>query len=186
MKQFRHYSYVVSAEGQVFRKGRHNPLKPDTGKAGYQRVTLSLDGQVERFLVHRVVAECYIPNPLNLPHINHIDNDPTNNAATNLEWCTSSSNMQHCHKQGRCANLVASAVAKEIADESRDQKFKTLLGTNFICSRSNGEGRSWVRYLCPCCKAPKESRSDSVVFLKRGLCRKCSKDEDIVSSYMKV
>lgn len=185
MKQFRHYDYVVSTDGRVFRKGKASPLKPDNCHKGYQRVTLSIEGKTERFMVHRMVAECYLPNPDDLPYINHIDNDPTNNSVDNIEWCTHSGNMLHCHKQGRCSNVIASDKAKELAEERRVNKFKGLLGANYISTRADGK-HSWITYACPHCNRVKESRSDSKVFDKQGLCRKCSKDEDIVSSYMKV
>lgn len=50
--------------------------------------------------LHRAVAECFIPNPNNLPCINHIDGDKSNNKVTNLEWCNYSYNLQHAYKNG--------------------------------------------------------------------------------------
>ena len=184
MKTFRHYEYVVSENGEVFRKGNTKPLKPDIGAMGHKRVTLSHLGKTARFLVHRMVAECYIPNPLNLPFINHIDHNPENNSISNLEWCTHAENMLHCHKHGRCSNLKASEKAKEVTKTRILKKFQEMLGVNLI-GISVENGSSKILYLCPCCKTLKKSRADSTVFNKKGLCRKCSKDEDIVSSYVK-
>ena len=57
-------------------------------KDGHLMVMLSKEGQNKNCQVHRLVAETFIPNPYNLPVINHKDEDPTNNRADNLEWCT--------------------------------------------------------------------------------------------------
>lgn len=92
--------YQVSDDGQVRsvkRIKRNNAgyqevnerirkLTPD--KDGYLRVCLSKDGLHYLKAVHRLVAEAFVPNPENLPVINHIDENKQNNCADNLEWCT--------------------------------------------------------------------------------------------------
>lgn len=45
--------------------------------------------------VHRLVAKAFVPNPMNLPEIDHIDGNPSNNAATNLRWCSHEDNMHN-------------------------------------------------------------------------------------------
>ncbi len=88
--------YQVSNLGRVksFRKWKtaHSPdeyiLKNYLSDNGYYQVTLYNGNVRKKFLVHRLVASAFIPNPDNLPHINHKDEDPSNNAASNLEWCT--------------------------------------------------------------------------------------------------
>lgn len=57
--------------------------------------------------VHRLVAGAFVPNPHGYPHVNHIDNDPLNNVASNLEWCTQAQNLEHARKQGRMAKYWA-------------------------------------------------------------------------------
>ena len=64
-------------------------------KMGYRTVALSKNNCVTTILVHRLVAEAFIPNPDNLPCINHKDADVSNNIITNLEWCTHEYNSNY-------------------------------------------------------------------------------------------
>lgn len=68
-------------------------LLPD--KQGYLRVLLFANGVHKNCQVHRLVATAFIPNPKNLPVVNHIDGNPKNNRVNNLEWCTQSANVLH-------------------------------------------------------------------------------------------
>ena len=96
MKQFRNTPYFVTNTGLVYRQGSNKPLKSDTtGK--YLRVTLCVNGNTQRHSIHRMVAECYIPNPLNKPQVNHKDLNKLNNHADNLEWVTISENTTHAY-----------------------------------------------------------------------------------------
>ena len=62
-------------------------LKEDVDRRGYAQVTLYKGAIKKRFKVHRLVAIHFIDNLLNLPQINHIDEDKNNNKSDNLEWC---------------------------------------------------------------------------------------------------
>lgn len=75
-------------------------LKPTLTKNGYYKVTLSKPNNTTYLLVHRIVAETFIPNPENKPEVNHIDGDKLNNCVDNLEWCTSKENITHSIKTG--------------------------------------------------------------------------------------
>lgn len=173
MKQYKDTPYLVDQFGNVFRKGKLNPLKSDLTNKGYLRVSLSIDGIVTRLSVHRMVAETYIDNPLNKPFINHIDNNPLNNQVTNLEWCDQSENMLHCHKQGRCSNIAASLAASAIKFENTTKYFSDLLQENFI-KIENENPRNYVHYLCCECGKTLRSRTDSPIFKKEKItCRYC-------------
>ena len=81
-------------------KGRE--LKPQkrfkNGKfeeGGHLRVSLTKDGKTKKFFIHRLVAEAFIPNPNNFPIINHLDENPQNNNANNLEWCSYKHNSNY-------------------------------------------------------------------------------------------
>ena len=63
-------------------------VKPVHGNIVYPTVHLSLGGKRKRVTIHRLVALAFIPNPDNLPQVNHKDENPCNNHADNLEWCT--------------------------------------------------------------------------------------------------
>ena len=113
---------IVGYEGyyQVSNKGRVKGLKrvlvasngrkqdaqekikvPWSNKRGHLRTELSKDGKSKRFYIHRLVAKAFIPNPNNLPQINHINNNPGCNLVENLEWVTQKENSNHAAKQGR-------------------------------------------------------------------------------------
>lgn len=68
-------------------------LKGTKDKLGYYRVILRRNVTYKAMLVHRLVAEAFIPNPENLPYINHKDENPGNNIVDNLEWCTPQYNV---------------------------------------------------------------------------------------------
>ena len=173
MKQYKNTPYFVTEQGQVFRKGKLKPLLPDVAKKGYCRVTLSVEGITTRLLVHQMVAEIYLPNPNLCEFVNHKDNTPTNNSKDNLEWVTHSGNMLHCHVQGRCSNLVASAKASEQKFDRSEKFFKQLLGVNFA-ELVNENPRNYVKYLCSCCQILCKSRTDSSVFKNDKIeCRSC-------------
>lgn len=75
-------------------------LNPARNNRGYLRVALSVKGRVRYDSVHRLVAETFIPNPKNLPEVNHIDGNKLNNKVENLEWTTKSQNQIHAYKTG--------------------------------------------------------------------------------------
>ena len=99
--------YEVSNTGQIrsldiyidcginirFCRGRIKPIY--TNNRGYCFVSLCMEGKGTRHLVHRLVAEAFIPNTDKKPQVNHIDGNITNNCADNLEWVTDDENKAH-------------------------------------------------------------------------------------------
>ena len=67
---------------------------------GYKQVFVSVKNKRYVRYVHRLVAECYIPNPNCLPEVNHLDGNKANNNADNLEWCTRGDNARHAYRTG--------------------------------------------------------------------------------------
>lgn len=66
---------------------------------GYARVTLFKENKGKNRKIHRLVAEAFIPNPMNLPQINHKDENKLNNQVSNLEWCTNQYNCSYGEKR---------------------------------------------------------------------------------------
>lgn len=97
MIEFRNTGYFVKENGDVI--GKRKILKPTITPYGYLSVCLYYDGKYKTFLVHRMVAECYLPNIENKPEINHLDGNKLNNNILNLEWSTSKENVQHFHNK---------------------------------------------------------------------------------------
>lgn len=85
------------------RKKKESLLKFEVCKNGYLRVILNTDGGRKHFLVHRLVAEAFIPNPQNMPQINHKDEDKTNNSVDNLEWCDAKYNNNYGERTKRAS-----------------------------------------------------------------------------------
>lgn len=95
--------YEISNLGKIrsFKKDKNNfILKQRITKGGYLRITLYKNGMAKKYLVHRLVAQTFIPNPENKPQINHLDGNKQNNKVDNLEWCTNSENQKHAYKTG--------------------------------------------------------------------------------------
>ena len=70
-------------------------LSPAKDKNGYLKVHLCCNGKHNIIRVHRLVCKAFIPNPDNLPEVNHKDEDKTNNSVDNLEWCDRSYNISY-------------------------------------------------------------------------------------------
>lgn len=86
----------VTENGEVFVKETGKALTPKNNGNGYLRIYIPKIKK--RFLLHRLVATAYIPNPDNKPQVNHIDGNKHNNSVSNLEWCTGPENMSHFYE----------------------------------------------------------------------------------------
>lgn len=87
--------YYVLSCGLVINSDTLLPMAGGYDKNGYHIVSLTLNKNKYTRKVHRLVAEAFIPNPNNLPEVNHIDGDKRNNDITNLEWVTPEQNSHH-------------------------------------------------------------------------------------------
>lgn len=103
--------YQVSNFGRVKSLKRDKTLKLITG-SNYLKVNLYINNSMSTKSVHRLVAEAFIPNPENKPQVNHIDEDKTNNVASNLEWMTAKENMNYGTRTERTLKpIIAISIA---------------------------------------------------------------------------
>lgn len=86
--------YKICSDGVIIGKYGKS-LKLYTGSSNYLQANLYSKGSSKTFLLHRLLAICFIPNPENKPEVNHIDGDKLNNELSNLEWVSRSENINH-------------------------------------------------------------------------------------------
>ena len=109
---------VSSSESMTrFTKGRI--LKQRKDKYGYLQAHIIIDGKQATKTAHRLVAQTFIPNPDNLPQVNHKDCDRTNNNVSNLEWCDGFYNQQYREKFGESRGLPVFAINLSTLEVSR-------------------------------------------------------------------
>jgi len=105
-------NYQVSNMGRVkslnyLRTGKEKILKSCNNNKGYIYVNLYKEGKQKHYLIHRLVAQAFIPNPDNLPEVNHKNENPTDNRVENLEWCTSQYNNNFGTHNERMAKTLS-------------------------------------------------------------------------------
>lgn len=138
--------YQVSNQGRVKSLMHKKVLSPFENNRGYLSVSLLRGG---KRLVHRLVAEVFIPNHKSKPNVNHKDGNPKNNTASNLEWCTQSENIIHAYKTGLNSKQKAVMMIK-------DGKCLKEFYSVHEAERSIGKRNANVN-ICSCCNGKRKS-----------------------------
>lgn len=122
MKDIRGYEglYGITMTGRVWSYKTKRFLKPGTTTGGYQIVVLCKDSKCKTFRLHRLVAETYLPNPDNKPHVGHIDDNPKNNCWDNLYWTNALNNNNYGSHSKSCKG------AKKVICVETGQIFRTI------------------------------------------------------------
>ena len=123
MKDVKNYEglYAVTSCGKIWSYRSKRFLKPFAGKNGYLKVGLYKDNKKKNFLIHRLVALAYIPNPDGLETVDHIDGNKEHNYINNLQWMTQKDNaIKGNSKKIRCVETgkifdSATIAAKEMS-----------------------------------------------------------------------
>jgi len=137
-------SHSVTEDGHIYRYSNGQAIEVAQVKhtQGYLYSTLTRNGAQTNVLVHRVLAEVFIPNPENKKYVNHIDGNKTNNALSNLEWCTSKENCLHAYATG--LNTHKRKIAQYTADG-------TLINTyNSITEAQEAVGKPGKKNIACC------------------------------------
>ena len=92
--------YIECKNGKMFHV-KEKILKPTKDKDGYRTINLYYKQTIKACKIHRLVAEHFIPNPNNLPEVNHKDEDKSNNYVDNLEWCDRKYNVNYYIKNNQ-------------------------------------------------------------------------------------
>lgn len=144
--------YQVSSSGRIksLNYGKERILKPYDLK-GYKRIGLFRNGKRKHILIHRLVAGTFIPNPDNLPQINHKDENTSNNRVENLEWCDAKYNNNYGTHCSKLSNIMSGReptwLTKTVLQYTKDGIFVKEYKSTRECGR-NGFDQSAVSACC--------------------------------------
>lgn len=129
-----------------FKKGRI--LKPMKDNNGYLKVRLCNGEKSKTFNLHRLVAEAFLPNPDNLPQVNHKDENKLNNSVDNLEWCDSRYNKNYGTRNKRISEKMTNGkLSKPVLQYDLEGNFIKEWKSTMECGR-NGFSQSAVAACC--------------------------------------
>jgi hypothetical protein len=139
------YGVRVSKCGVVYGK-RGRPIVANDNGRGYPIVSVYIDGKRTSKAVHRLVAEAWLPNPENLPEVNHKDCDRSNPTLSNLEWCTHGYNISYSYDtKNRSAEGDSNARCITTVDTVKEICSHLQVGLSSAAIRDLGYDYSLVR-----------------------------------------
>lgn len=130
--------YQVSNLGNVRSLNYNNTgkikiMNPHKRKDGYYEIGLSRNAKSRKFLIHRLVATMFLPNPENLLEVNHKDEDKTNNVVDNLEWCDRIYNVNYGTSSKRKREKLQGRVFEDSSINKMREKASERVGIKVRC-----------------------------------------------------
>ena len=141
---------VPRIEGRYIHN-KYNVMKTKTKNNGYVEVTLMRDGKMKTVLLHRIIAKAFIPNPDNLPWVNHKNGIKSDNRIENLEWCTVSQNTKHAFDNNLGNSKINALKALEkynalnsynrivLSKDGKEYEFKSTTEAGKFLNTTNNE-----------------------------------------------
>lgn len=176
-------NYEVSSSGEVKNTKFNRKIAYSFASRSltkYARVTLFKNNTRHYKQVHRLVAEAFIPNPSNLPQVDHIDGNGLNNTADNLRWVSASENIKYSFKLNpEIKKSICSSGGKEggrINSDKAHLRLKDVLGDRLLQFFRGGELNlnACVTYLCECGVKRTASIAWKELRVHNGKCPKCT------------
>lgn len=146
--------YYVKRDGTVV-GARGLPLTPVLTSSGYHQVTTKEGGEWKSRVVHRLVAEAFIPNPENKPEVNHINGIKTDNRVENLEWVTSKENQIHAnsvlgrqvgekHPRSKLTDEQVHEICRRLEEGERNYTIARDFGVDETTIVNIRKGKNWT------------------------------------------
>lgn len=130
-------NYQISDSGNIISLKKNKYLKPKVDKYGYSVVQLYNDDGAKPFTVHSLVGKAFIPNPDNLPCLNHRNENKLDNSAENLEWCTHKYNNNYGTRNER----IGKALSKKVYQYDLAGHFIKEWASSMDCERNGFDHR---------------------------------------------
>lgn len=145
---------IVHRDGKIESKscrgGKIRELTPKRNNSGYMMIGITENNVRCHISVHRLMAQCFIPNPENKPQVNHKNGIKTDNSLENLEWCTRKENAEHAVNNELYQSLHVIRRSKTAGDVIRFRSMREAERKTGICRRTLYD------YCYGICKQPKD------------------------------
>lgn len=138
--------YAITSCGKVWSYTTKKFLRTHKNSNGYERISLFKDNGSKSLAIHKLVAMAYLPNPDNLPQINHKDENKENNYVNNLEWCTNKYNSNYGTRNERMARAkwkkVLCIELNRIFDSEKQAERELNIGVARISECCSGKNKT--------------------------------------------